>query len=283
MRRTRTRVAAIGATAAMVGMSIISASGPASASPRPTDRVLAGSAVPFTSHTRAIGYVAGSERLSIQVWLRPQLAAAAHFASAVSTPGNPLFHHYLRPDGYTARFGATRSEATKVESWLRTEGFAGIHTDSQRTYVRATATTSKIDAAFHVQLRLYRSSATVNAGPYTLRANDRAISVPRSLAGSVLGVTGLDNAAPILPIDRPSSKAARRAGARDRFSWQPQGPLLSVLRAACGHRLADTVWNHVIPDRGMRLHRRPDPGCLRGQHAQNRQGPDHRPGGVGPD
>jgi subtilase family serine protease len=210
MRRTRTRVAAIGATAAMVGMSIISASGPASASPRPTDRVLAGSAVPFTSHTRAIGYVAGSERLSIQVWLRPQLATAAHFASAVSTPGNPLFHHYLRPDGYTARFGATRSEATKVESWLRTEGFAGIHTDSQRSYVRATATTSKIDAAFHVQLKLYRSSATVNAGPYTLRANDRAISVPRSLAGSVLGVTGLDNAAPILPIDRPSSKAAGR-------------------------------------------------------------------------
>ncbi len=208
MSRTRTLVVGIASTAMMAGMSIAGASGPAGAQTGPADIPLANSAVPFTSHTRVIGAAAGSQQLSIQVWLKPQVAAAEAFATAVSTPGSPQFRHYLTPNGYTARFGPTSSEVSTIESWLRAAGFTGIHADSQRSYVRATATTSKIDAAFQVRLELYQASAQVNAGPYALRANDRAISIPSSLAGSVLGVTGLDNAAPKLPLDRPGSGPA---------------------------------------------------------------------------
>jgi subtilase family serine protease len=206
MSRTRTLTAAVGAMAAMAGITIAGAGGVAQASPRPAETPMAGSVAPFASHTKATGNVSGSRRLSIELWLRPHVTAAGRFASAVSTPGSPKFRHYLSPDGYAARFGASRSEASKVESWLRGQGFTGVHADSQRSYVRATARTSKINAAFHVRLKLYRASAGVNAGPYRLRANNRAVSLPASLAGSVLGVTGLDNAAPILPLDYQTSK-----------------------------------------------------------------------------
>jgi subtilase family serine protease len=202
-------IGAIGTTAAMAGMTIAGASGPAAAVTGPPVTPLMGSVAPFTSHTKTIGNVTGSSELSIQVWLRPQLTAAQNFAMAVSTPDSPLFHRYLSPKGYTARYGATRSEASKIESWLRAEGFTGIHTDSQRSYVRATAPASRIDEAFHVQLKLYKSSANVNAGPYRLRANDRPVAIPASLSSSVLGVTGLDNAAPIFPLARPGSVPAR--------------------------------------------------------------------------
>ena len=40
----------------------------------------------------------------------------------------------------------------------------------------------------------------MNAGPYQLRANNRAVAIPRSLSQYVLGVTGLDNAAAKLPL-----------------------------------------------------------------------------------
>jgi hypothetical protein len=73
--------------------------------------------------------------------------------------------------------------------------------------VRATAATSRIEAAFGVRLRLYKSSAAINAGRYRLRANDRPVSVPSSLAGRILGVTGLDNAAPVLPLERYARSA----------------------------------------------------------------------------
>jgi subtilase family serine protease len=202
-------IGAIGTTAAMTGMMVAGGSGPVAAFTRPPVTPLVGSVAPFTSHAKAIGDVAGSSELSIQVWLRPRLTVAQSFAMAVSTPGSRFFHHYLSPEGYSARYGAARGEASKVESWLRAEGFTGIHTASQRSYVRATATAAKIDEAFGVRLKLYKASANVNAGTYRLRANDRPLSIPASLTSSVLGVTGLDNAAPIFPLAKPGSMPAR--------------------------------------------------------------------------
>jgi subtilase family serine protease len=198
-------VSVIGAAAATVGMTVAATS--ASASTPPSARVpLAGSAAAFTAHTRVIGSVAGSTRLTIQVWLKPRLAAAESFATDVATPGSSSFHDYLAPSAYTARFGATRAAAQKVASWLRAQGFTGVRADAQRAYVRATGAVSKIDAAFQIRLDRYESSSSVNADRYTLRANSGAVTVPVSLAGSVLGVTGLDNAAPVLPLERPSAK-----------------------------------------------------------------------------
>ena len=48
----------------------------------------------------------------------------------------------------------------------------------------------------------------MNAGPYQLRANNRAVAIPKSLSQYVLGVTGLDNAAAKLPLmQRPSHQS----------------------------------------------------------------------------
>jgi subtilase family serine protease len=190
--------AAVATTAAVTAVAV---GGSASAAPRPGYLRLPGSAAPFTSHTRATGTVAGTARLTIQVWLQAsQLAAAQRFATAVSTPGSKLYHHYLSPDAYTARFGATSAAAQAVGTWLRGKGFTGIQADPQRNYVRATGAVSAIDGAFRVQLDNYPSSAGVNAGPYQLHANNQAVAIPRSLSRYVLGVTGLDNAAPKLPL-----------------------------------------------------------------------------------
>ncbi|MFZ0667087.1 MAG: protease pro-enzyme activation domain-containing protein [Acidimicrobiales bacterium] len=208
--------AVLGAIAATVGTAAV-ASGTAEASPRATETILAGSSVPFTSHTRSTGNVSGTVQLNIEVWLKPNLAAAEKFATAASTPGNPLFRHYLSPSAYTARFGASRSTSTAVESWLRSEGFTDVGTDSGRSYVRATAPVSKVDATFRVQLKTYVASASVNADGYPLHANNRAVSLPTSLAGKVLAVTGLDNAAPILPLEKSptASSAERSSGGAD--------------------------------------------------------------------
>ncbi|HYZ52391.1 MAG TPA: S53 family peptidase [Streptosporangiaceae bacterium] len=204
----------IASAVAMAGISVAGLSTPAHAGQKPAYTPIAGSSVPFTSHTRVIGTVAGSTKLTIQVWLTPNVTAAQRFATAVSTPGSTQFHHYLSPAAYTADYGPTASAAAKVESWLHTQGFTGISAGPGRSYVRATATATAIDAAFRTKLNIYQSSAQVNGGAYALRANSQPVSVPGSLSGSVLGVTGLDNAAPILPIERPGGGAASGAVAR---------------------------------------------------------------------
>jgi subtilase family serine protease len=205
MSKTRLLVAAVGAAAAIIGTA--SAGGPASASSAPAVARIAGSAVPFTSRIRPAGTAAAGQKLTVQVWLKPRTAAAEGFAGEVSTPGSPGFHHYLSPAAYAARFGAPAAQAARVESWLRSAGFSGVTASPLRSYVRATGTVSVIDSAFHTTLRNYHATAAVNAGPYQLRANSTAISVPASLSGTVLGVTGLDNAAPLLPQQRQADTA----------------------------------------------------------------------------
>jgi subtilase family serine protease len=208
--RTRRGVVSLGAAVATVAaMTVVGLSGSAGAAPRQGYLRLAGSATPFASARRATGRVAGSTPVTVQVWLRPtHLTAAQQYATAVSTPGTRLFHRYLSPDAYTARFGASRAGASAVESWLRHQGFTWVRADAQRNYVRATATTAAIDAAFRIQLENYRSSAGLNAGHYQLRANNKAVSIPRSLSRYVLGITGLDNAAPRLPLLHASAHPA---------------------------------------------------------------------------
>jgi subtilase family serine protease len=197
---------AILSTSALAGIGFVAAGGAAGASAAPAYRSLPGSVAAFAAHSQATGTVAGSRQLTIQVWMKPNLAGAQSYATGASTPGTPAYRHYLSPDAYTARYGPTSGAVGRVEAWLKSQGFTRIAASSQRNYVRATGTVSKIDAAFRTRLENYRSSAEANADGYQLYANDQAVSVPGSLAGITMGVTGLDNAAPVLPLLRQGSK-----------------------------------------------------------------------------
>ncbi len=201
-------LAAAGVTAVLAAGLTAGTDGLAQASPGPGWVSLPGSAVPFTSHTPVTSDVAGGRRLTVQLWLKPDIAAAERYATAAATPGSALFHHYLSPAAYTSRFGAGHAAVTQVESWLRGAGFTSITADSGRAYVRATATVSTINAAFRIRLELYKASAAVNAGRYRLRANNRAVRLPASVAARVLGVSGLDNASPVVPLIREQSGSA---------------------------------------------------------------------------
>jgi subtilase family serine protease len=204
MFRLKGLIAILG-TSALAALGFAAVAGPAGASAVPAYHSLPGSVAEFAAHGQATGVVAGARQLTIQVWMKPNLAGAESYATGASTPGTPAYRHYLSPDAYTARYGATSGAVGKVEAWLKSQGFTKIAASSQRNYVRATGDVSKIDAAFRTRLENYRSSAQVNADGYQLYANDQAVSIPASLAGITMGVTGLDNAAPVLPLLRPSS------------------------------------------------------------------------------
>jgi subtilase family serine protease len=159
-----------------------------------------------------IGAVPAVSELTIQFWLAPRSAAAASYANAVSTPGSSSFRHFLSPDAYAAQFGPPLAEVAGVESWLKSAGFTGITTDSGRDYVRATAPVATIDTALKLRLDDYAATANDNAGNFPLRANDQPVSLPAPVGGSIIGVTGLDNAAPTMTYAKPSNPAAAVQG-----------------------------------------------------------------------
>lgn len=174
--------------------------------------VVPGSATPAATAGARIGPVPAGQTMSVQVWLRPDLTGAARFADAVSTPGSGSFHQYLSPAAYTARFGPSAAQASAVQSWLSKQGLSRVTVSAQRDFVTASGPASAVATAFRVGINRYRVRAA-DGRTAVIQSNDRDVSVPSSLAGDVLAVTGLNNAAPLTMHTATSVRAAQAAKA----------------------------------------------------------------------
>ncbi|MGW4563009.1 S53 family peptidase [Streptomyces sp. NPDC004561] len=165
--------------------------------------------VPPVVHTLPVASAApSSQQLTVQVWLKPDLAGAAAFADAVSTPGSGEFHHYLSPDAYTARFAPSRARARALAGWLSAKGLTKVNVGSGRDYVSATGPVAKVQSAFRVRINKYRVN-DAHGRPTLIQSADRDVSVPTSLAPDVLAVTGLSGARPAVPLASATSDTGR--------------------------------------------------------------------------
>jgi subtilase family serine protease len=193
---------------------VVGASGPARAA---SAVAVPGSVSAAVGTAARVGAVPASQRLTVQVWLKPDTAGAAAFADAVATPGSPAFHHYLSPDAYTARFGPSAAQARAVATWLTGEGLTGVQVDGGRDYVSATGPVPAIESALRVRIGRYRAKDAVTgsaARSPEFTSNDREVSVPAALASDVLGVTGLSStsaASRSTAASAPQSRAAAEA------------------------------------------------------------------------
>ncbi len=112
------------------------------------------------------------------------------YATAVSTPGNPLYGSYLSSSQVQAEFGATAAQVAAVESWLTNAGLTVTEVEPELGgYVAVTGSLAAAANAFGVSFGNFK-------GPDNRidRAPEQAASAPSSVAGAVLAVTGLDTA-----------------------------------------------------------------------------------------
>jgi subtilase family serine protease len=138
------------------------------------------------------GAVPSNKAQNIRVYLTgadPQEIAA--YATAVSTPGTAEYRHYLTPQQYRARFGASAAQTSAIEAWLTAAGFR--ITSANWQYVDADGDGTAVRAAFGTTLSSYRTAAGVQQAPAS------AVTVPAALAPAVLTVSGLTTAATAEP------------------------------------------------------------------------------------
>ncbi len=129
--------------------------------------------------------------ISVRVYLAGRDASGlAAFAKAVSDPRSSTYRDYLTPAQVQARFGATSAQFQAVESWLRSNGLKVTDvTTGIGAYVAATGTVAQVSKAFAVSFRDY-----TDPKGKTARAPAADATVPDSVAGDVLAVSGLDSA-----------------------------------------------------------------------------------------
>jgi subtilase family serine protease len=117
-------------------------------------------------------------------------AGLTAYATAVSTPGNSAYGHYLSPAQVLARYGATTGQVKAVESWLRSSGLTITSENSEiGGYVGVSGSVAAARRAFGVNFGTFK-------GPdgHLYRAPAQLATAPSSVASAVLTVSGLDTA-----------------------------------------------------------------------------------------
>jgi len=148
---------------------------------------LSGSLVPAQERSHPAGSVPANSTFTFDLLLSLRNATGAQaFVRQVSSPGSAAYHHYLTDAQWESRFGPTRAEAAKAESWLRQQGFTVGSLARDRLFVSARGTAAAVGRAFGVTLGYY----TVNGRK--VRLANGTLTVPSSLSGVVSGAVGVN-------------------------------------------------------------------------------------------
>ena len=171
-----------------------------------------------------LGAVAPTKAISGAVVLQPRdESALAHFISQVTDKHSPLFHQYLTPATFAAKFGATSSSIAAVESQLQAAGLTVTNVAPDGLIVDFTAPASRVESEFQTGLERYKL-----ANGSTQHARTAPLKVPATIGKYVTSVVGLDTTVRLRPLGLPratrSSAAAHPAALHPKFTHPAGSP-----------------------------------------------------------
>jgi subtilase family serine protease len=189
--RYRAVLAAAAAGALFVG--VLAATTAAQASPARVP--IAGTHPAWAEASTSMSQQVTTGTVSAQVYLAGHdQAGLASYAMAVSTPGNPLYGHFLSPAQVMADYGPTAAQISAVKGWLTGAGLAVTGVKAEMGgYVAVTGSVQQASRAFGVTFGMYRGPAG-----QADRAPEQMATAPAGVAGDVLAVSGLDTASHVM-------------------------------------------------------------------------------------
>jgi subtilase family serine protease len=135
------------------------------------------------------GVVSGEtilDRMVLQ--LEPSAAQQTELDALVEEqhdPASPLFHQWLTPAQYGARFGANEQDVILVTSWLASHGFTVDEVPAGNRQIIFSGTAAQVADAFHTEIHRYLVDGVNHI------ANAQDPQIPASLSGVVGGVVSL--------------------------------------------------------------------------------------------
>jgi YVTN family beta-propeller protein len=184
---------------------------PASATPSKPLTALAriGVVSPIVGSLSEIGAAPAGAHLQFEVILKPRdLGALTNFATAVSTPGNPLYRHFLPKGRLAQAFGPTPAAIASVKSALAAAGFTPGRVSADGLSIHVSTTVGRAEAGLHTTIASYRL-----ASGRVATANTSAPSLPVSIAADVQAVIGLNTTTRVQPEAAPGKPSAPRPSA----------------------------------------------------------------------
>lgn len=106
-------------------------------------------------------------------------AALEQFLAAQHDSNSPDYQHWLTPEQFGERFGATSEDLDRVTAWLRGHGFAVHDIPAGRQHIDFSGVATQVEQAFRTEMRRYDLAGERHV------ANTRAVSFPAELRGVI--------------------------------------------------------------------------------------------------
>jgi subtilase family serine protease len=145
-----------------------------------------------------------------------QQAELEALLEAQQDSASPLYHRWLTPEEFGARFGASADAVAKVSAWLGFHGFTIDEVPASRRTIVFSGTAGQVEDAFHTEMHRYVVDGALHM------ANAQDPQIPAALAGVVTGVLSLHDfrrtsaiatRTPLAaPVNSPSAQPMYSAG-----------------------------------------------------------------------
>lgn len=155
---------------------------------------LRGSINPRLAHATNLGPLdPGTPIDGVTLFFQPsaeQKAELDALVQAQQTPGSPLYHAWITPAEYAARFGMSEADLAQVESWLNSQGFNVERVAPSRNSLTVSGTIGEVEAAFGTQVNRYQYQGETHF------ANATELQIPAALVGILQSVRNLNDFRP---------------------------------------------------------------------------------------
>lgn len=150
---------------------------------------LAGNVSPLARMGLEVGAVPADTRMDkMLLLLKPSETQQQELDALVEAQQDPFsseYHHWLTPDEFGSRFGASDADVGRVTAWLGAQGFTVDEVPAGGRLVVFSGNAGRLTGAFRTQMRRYR------VGGVDHIANDADPQIPEALANVVAGVVSL--------------------------------------------------------------------------------------------
>jgi subtilase family serine protease len=169
--------------------------------------LLKGSQHPLAQAQNDVGRMPSDSRLNgISIFFSRSAAQQADLEALIAAqqnPASPLYHQWLNPDQFAARFGMAQSDIDKVQNWLQQQGFSIDSVARSKNLIRFSGTVGQVEQAFQTQMHFYTVAGEKHFAPAT------TLSVPSAIASSVATIANLDDFRPHAMHVRSNNVQAR--------------------------------------------------------------------------
>jgi len=148
------------------------------------DRVpIKGSKSPMARPENDAGRVPGETKLEgINIFFSRSAEQEADLDALIAAqqdPDSPLYHKWLTPEEFGARFGLADSDIATVQSWLEQQGFTVNSVSPSKSHITFSCTVAQIEAAFGAELHY------CNVGGKKLFTPSSDFAIPAALSSVV--------------------------------------------------------------------------------------------------